>query len=80
VDVVFSRPHRLHRLADRLREQHRIDQEIHVAWTTPAEAATDQRVVEGHFITADAERLGGCLQRHGLALRPAPHFGAIARG
>ena len=38
-DVVLARPHHLHRPARLLREQHRVNQEVHVARPAPAESS-----------------------------------------
>ena len=45
----------------------------------PTKATADQRIMERDLIAVDAERLGGGLERHGLALGAAPHFGGMAR-
>ena len=79
VDVVLARPHHLDRSAGLLRQQHRIDDEIDVAVSAPAEAAAHQHVVELHLVARNAEQLGGRFAGGRLALRSRPDFDRIAR-
>src|SRR5262249_7836382 len=78
VDVILARPVHLHGPSGRLRQEHRVDNEIGVARSAASEAAAHQHVVELDLLARDAERLGGAFLRHGLALGAAPDFGGIA--
>ena len=80
LDVVLARPHHLDGALGLLRHQHRIDDELLVAVAAPAEAAAHQHVVELDLVAGDAERLGGRLLRHALALGAAPDLRRVAGG
>ena len=78
MDVILARLHRFHRLGDGLREQYRVDQIIHVARASSAEAAAEQHIVELDLAAVELKGIRRGLERDGLALRAAPHFGRIA--
>ena len=65
--VVFARPHDLHRLADRLRRFHRVDDEV--GFAAPAEPAAQIRGVDLHLVGGQPGRRDRRLVRRGLALR-----------
>ena len=77
-DVVFARPDRLHRQADRLRQANRVVHGLVVA--APAESATEELLVQRDFRAFGLQHARDAVEEAGRRLGADPQLGRFAVG
>ena len=78
--IVLTRPDDFDRTTSIFRQEHRIENEVRVPIAAPAEAASQQHVIELDVAAVYPEKLRRRFTRDGLALRSTPYLDCIPVG